>query len=615
MDINQIGVLLAYQRGKRNLSSEELAEGICDGSTMRRLERGDRGCEKIVAEALLQRAGFASDEMLYFLETKEAEWLKIKEQLLMAIEGRDDRETERLFKEYRKMTEGKSVLHTQFLVLLENLLKWEQYKEESKQRPEVVEALEEEVTIGWKLTRGNYVLEGECPSVMSTMELLLKFFYAQLQEEKGRTNAALSEYKRLLEFVEGNMESAEGVKYYPRLVCQILFLLEQEKKLEEQEGLYQRCLEVMKKEGSMSYLLELSIYRRRFILEKGRTADDEEEIAELENLIEVLQWLYDIYEVKRKNWFIQQLLGKEEVFVLSETIKNRRVCFGMTQEKLAEGICEPVTMSRIENGVSSCKKGRVGALMDKLHLPGGAAVFSVQTGRVDTYELVEEIKRLARFGRHGESVMLFDELKKRALHDRCTEQFMLHKEATIQEALCQIDKETYWKKQEEALYRTVPKKEPRELDKWVFTRAEAMCIITMAYGCKVIGKVQETKEWLKALINYYEHQLYNVYHYARGYELALENLANILDQTQEFEAAIEHEDNASRLALEIDKANVLWLTLYGRGWNMEQLWEKGIYTKEDSCPYIRAAVALSKIYAKPSSAAFIADKWKRLYER
>lgn len=614
MDINQIGLLLAYQRGKRNISSEELGEGICDSSTMRRLENGGRGCEKIVAEALLQRAGFASDEMLYFLEAKEAKWLKIKEQLLVAIAERDDCKTEHLFKEYREITKGKSVLHKQFLVLLESLLKWDRYKEKSEQNQEDVEALEKEITDGWKLTRGNYALEGECPNVMSTMELLLKFFYAQLQEEKGRTQAALSEYKRLLIFVEENMESAEGVKYYPRLTYQILLLLEREKKSEEQEQLYQRCLDVMKKEGSMSYLLELSIYRRGFLLEKECTADEEEEIAELENLIEVLQWLYDTYNVKRKNWLIQQLLGKEEVFVLSETIRNRRICFGMTQEELAEGICDPVTMSRIENGVSACKKGRVGALMDKLHLPGGAAVFSVQTGRVDTYELVEEIKRLARFGRHEECVPLFDELKKKTLQDRCVEQFMLHKEATIKKNTKQIDEAEHWKNQKEALHKTVPLCEPGKLKNWVFTRTEAMIVNALSYGCKKTGNVLKTIDWLKILKEYYEQRPFGVHHYIRGYELTLCNLANILDQTQEYEAAIGCEDIAIRLALEADKANVLGLTTYGRGWNMERLWQEGDYTKEDSRPYVRAAVILNRIYANDATVAYMEKYWKRYYE-
>ena len=39
----------------------------------------------------------------------------------------------------------------------------------------------------------------------------------------------------------------------------------------------------------------------------------------------------------------------KEIF-LGEFIKQRRLELGLTQEQLCEGICEPMTISRIENG-------------------------------------------------------------------------------------------------------------------------------------------------------------------------------------------------------------------------------------------------------------------------
>ena len=91
-------------------------------------------------------------------------------------------------------------------------------------------------------------------------------------------------------------------------------------------------------------------------------------------------------------------------------------------------------------------------------------------------------------------------------------------------------------------------------------------------------------------------------------------MANILDQTQEYETAIACEDIAIRLALEADKANVLGLTTYGRGWNMERLWQVGDYTKEDSRPYIRAAVIVNRMYAKETTVAYMEKYWKRYCE-
>lgn len=37
-------------------------------------------------------------------------------------------------------------------------------------------------------------------------------------------------------------------------------------------------------------------------------------------------------------------------FLLGEYIRQRRLELGLTQEEVCDGICEPITLSRIENG-------------------------------------------------------------------------------------------------------------------------------------------------------------------------------------------------------------------------------------------------------------------------
>ena len=41
---------------------------------------------------------------------------------------------------------------------------------------------------------------------------------------------------------------------------------------------------------------------------------------------------------------------------LGEYIKQRRLDLGLTQEQLCDGICEPVTLSRLENGKQTAAK-------------------------------------------------------------------------------------------------------------------------------------------------------------------------------------------------------------------------------------------------------------------
>ena len=57
-----------------------------------------------------------------------------------------------------------------------------------------------------------------------------------------------------------------------------------------------------------------------------------------------------------------------EVF-LGKYMKQRRLELGLTQEQLCEGICEPMTISRMENGRQTPSRNRINALLQRLGLP------------------------------------------------------------------------------------------------------------------------------------------------------------------------------------------------------------------------------------------------------
>lgn len=58
-----------------------------------------------------------------------------------------------------------------------------------------------------------------------------------------------------------------------------------------------------------------------------------------------------------------------EIYFLGDAIKRRRLELGLTQEQLCEGICEPITVSRLENGKQTPSRTRLHALMERLDMP------------------------------------------------------------------------------------------------------------------------------------------------------------------------------------------------------------------------------------------------------
>ncbi len=58
-----------------------------------------------------------------------------------------------------------------------------------------------------------------------------------------------------------------------------------------------------------------------------------------------------------------------QIMFLGEAIKKRRLELGLTQEQLCEGICEPITVSRLENGKQTPSRNRINALLERLDMP------------------------------------------------------------------------------------------------------------------------------------------------------------------------------------------------------------------------------------------------------
>ena len=160
---------------------------------------------------------------------------------------------------------------------------------------------------------------------------------------------------------------------------------------------------------------------------------------------------------------------------------------------------------------------------------------------------------------------------------------------------------------------TMPKKEPEELREWVFMKREAAILNVLAHSYDKLGKQEEGIKWLYLLKDYYERQVFSIEHYRDNYELTLRNLGNMLGNIGRYQEAIEVEKIAIALALRSGRGNILRITLYDMGWNMEQLWADGIYTKEESCRYIRAALAFAKFYEKEDIIKQIKEHLKRVY--
>ena len=104
---NQIGKMINYERNRAGLSLNELSKGLCSRAFLMRVETGERTCDKMIADALLQRAGVSADKFAYLLSPKEQQLLKLREQMMSAVEEGNRTAAPELIARYRRKAERK----------------------------------------------------------------------------------------------------------------------------------------------------------------------------------------------------------------------------------------------------------------------------------------------------------------------------------------------------------------------------------------------------------------------------------------------------------------------------------------------------------------------------
>ena len=76
---------------------------------------------------------------------------------------------------------------------------------------------------------------------------------------------------------------------------------------------------------------------------------------------------------------------------LGEYVKQRRLDLGLTQEQLCYGICEPMTLSRLENGKQTPSRNRINALLQRLGLPDDRYFALLSKNELEMEALQKEI--------------------------------------------------------------------------------------------------------------------------------------------------------------------------------------------------------------------------------
>ena len=188
---------------------------------------------------------------------------------------------------------------------------------------------------------------------------------------------------------------------------------------------------------------------------------------------------------------------------LGEYIKHRRLDLGLTQEQLCEGICEPMTLSRLENGKQTPSRNRINALLQRLGLPDDRYFALLSKNELETEALQKEIVACNVTEKVPEGFEKLAQFEKLAdPDDPIAQQFILRS----REVLGCLDRR--YTPQErinllmQAIRLTVPRFELDQIEQFLYSRDEITMVNQIGLAYSDDGQNEKAAEIYAQLLRY-----------------------------------------------------------------------------------------------------------------
>lgn len=111
----EVGLLIRRRRLEMGLTQEKLCEGICNISTLSKIENGKQAPSKLVAEALIERLGNSQPNERFFVDAQEFKVQNLQQEITSYIVSREFDEAKQKIKELKSISKKEDKIIAQFI--------------------------------------------------------------------------------------------------------------------------------------------------------------------------------------------------------------------------------------------------------------------------------------------------------------------------------------------------------------------------------------------------------------------------------------------------------------------------------------------------------------------
>lgn len=583
-----MGRLIAGARKKKNISLEELSQGVMSAEDLNFIEKDDEYADKTTWDFLLGRLGISPLIYECYVEQEEYDLFKARKEMreisnqimsngLMSNERLRSKNTAQL-KLLADQLEKRSQRYAALLNNVKNitaaihqifLANMKGYVILAKQRGQLckADALKLHMESEWKRIYSSDAvswIQKPHKVLMAVYEQEMLFLLAQGYEENGEIKKAIQILTWLWQQRKKGGDPEENTRVLSFAAWKLAAL---EWNINRQEKAMEICQEAIDRSiQAESFRGLLPLLKQRLFFEK-KLKCSQEEWDEQEKTIGVIDELFAEFHENPYGLFV--LTTFENARIADEIIRIRRKEQNLTQTKLSEGILEPESYSRFECGKRKLRWKKKKKLLERLGERGNKVTLLLES---DDPDVVEEYQRIQDSSYREKYDLLkekiYDLKGKLDKTSKINRQFILHMQNNIDVRFFQIlERKQIKMKRQKEIKETASKFDTVSIQEHGWSRTEIAIIKNIANAYRDDKKVEIAISILRKAIESFDKETIGQESACLGKQLLWETLATYLGDVEKYEDAIFYAKKGMKKILESGSAKGISGELYEIAWN------------------------------------------------
>lgn len=559
-----MGRLIAGARNKKNISLEELSQGVMSVEDLNFIEKDDEYADKTTWDFLLGRFGISPLIYECYVEQEEYDLFKARKEMreisnqIMSntIMGNENisssimrcEDTAQL-KLLADQLEDRCQRYTALLNNAENttiaihrifLANMKGYAILAKQRGQLcgADALKLHMESEWEQIYSSDAvswIQKPHKVLLAVYEQEMLFLLAQGYEESGESEKAIQILTWLWEQRKRGGDPEENTRVLSFAAWKLAALEWSRKRQEKAMEICQEAIDRSIQAESFRGLLPL--LKRRLFFEKQLKCS-QGEWDEQEKTIGMIDELFAEFHENPYGLFV--LTTFENARIADEIIRIRRKEQNLTQTKLSEGILEPESYSRFERGKRRVRWAKKKKLLERLGERRNKVTLLLES---DDPDVVEEYQRIQDSSYREKYDLLkekiYDLKGKLDKTSKINRQFILHMQNNIDVRFFQIlERKQIKMKRQKEIKETASKFDTVSIQEHGWSRTEIAIIKNIANAYRDDKKVEIAISILRKAIESFDKETIGQESACLGKQLLWETLATYLGDVEKYEDAI-----------------------------------------------------------------------------